>query len=115
MNLGIVGYRNYNDYEHFKEIVTPFIASGSYAKIITGDAAGADAMARRYAKEHRIPFNAHVADWKRYGKRAGPERNTLVINETDHLIAFLSIQSLGTFDSINKAKAKGIPYTIINI
>jgi hypothetical protein len=120
MNLGIVGYRKYTDYEEFQEVLKKRVdvlkkQLGELASIITGDATGADAMARRYAAENNIPLVVKVADWQKYGNGAGPKRNQLIIDECTGLIAFLSLKSKGTYDSIARARKKGIPVQIFKI
>jgi hypothetical protein len=55
------------------------------------------------------------ADWKKYGKSAGPIRNSEMADYGDALIAFFNGESKGTLDMINKAKKKKMPITIINI
>lgn len=116
INLGIVGYRNFNDYECFNENIKTFICNyGKIDKIVSGGASGADHLAERYAKENNIPIIIHKPEWNKYGKFAGPKRNQYIIDDSTHLIAFLSPDSKGTYDSINKAKSKNIPLMIINI
>ena len=56
--------------------------------IISGGAIGSDKMAERYAKIHNIPVLILVPDWKKHGKKAGILRNTDIINESTHVIAF---------------------------
>ena len=116
ISLGIVGYRNYNDYENFKIHIKDFINKyGNIDKIISGGASGTDSLADRYAKENNIPLVVYVPEWNKYGKYAGPKRNQYIINDSTHIIAFLSSISKGTYDSINRAKIKKIPLIIINL
>src|SRR3990167_8364678 len=115
INLAIVGYRNYNNYPEFKSYIAKFIEKyGKIDKIISGGAKGTDSMAEIYANEHKIPFVCYPADWSKYGKRAGPIRNQLIVNDCTHMVAFLHPDSIGTQDSINKAKTKNVPTIIIS-
>jgi len=112
-SLGIVGYRSYDNYQEFCNIIDNWIQNNSNInQIISGGATGVDSLAEKYAKEHDIPFVVYPADWKKYGNKAGPLRNQLIIDASTHLLALPSRKSRGTFDSINKAKQKGIPVTI---
>jgi hypothetical protein len=43
--------------------------------IISGGARGADALAAEYARAAGIELIEHPAEWKRYGRVAGPIRN----------------------------------------
>lgn len=114
--LGIVGSRNFVDYIFFNEKVNEWITNyGKPDKIISGGALGIDTLAEKYAKEKNIPFVCFPADWKKYGKSAGPKRNAQIINSSTHLIAFPGPQSTGTLNSIKLAQIKKINTTIINV
>ncbi len=116
MIVGIVVYRNFHDYERFKKDIDNWISSnGSITTIVSGGASGTDALAVRYANEHKIDVIVYPADWKEHGKRAGPMRNTLIVDRSEYIVAFLSKKSRGTLDTINKAKAKGIPVTVLQV
>ena len=52
MNIGIVGYRHFNDYELFKKIVDQYVYLG--CTIISGGCTGTDTLAERYADEHKL-------------------------------------------------------------
>jgi len=58
------------------------------------------------------------ADWKSYGKGAGPIRNQLMLDEgkPDLVLAFHNdiSSSRGTADMIRRAKKHGISYEIIS-
>jgi hypothetical protein len=61
-----------------------------------------------------FPFNIEfLPEWERLGRIAGYERNTLIINEADCVIAFLMKGSCGTWDSVRKAWAMGKQAVII--
>lgn len=117
--LGIVGSRDYTDYKTFSECINNWQKNnGTINVIVTGDCRGTDKLVRKYAIEHNIELIVHQADWKKYGKSAGPKRNTLIINElslhnNSHLIAFPLKSSIGTWDSVKKAKEKNIDTQII--
>ena len=107
MNVAIVGYRLFKDYDRFGEIVDKFLEENDVKMIISGGATGADKLADRYAREHNIPLEVYPADWKKLGKRAGPVRNTQIVKRADVVIAFLSKKSKGTLDTIFKARKAG--------
>ncbi|MCJ2088359.1 DUF2493 domain-containing protein [Methylobacterium sp. E-005] len=77
--------------------------------VIQGGATGADAGADRWARASRIPVLSFRADWERYGRRAGPLRNTrmLVEGQPDVVIAFQG--GAGTADLIRKARSMELP------
>ena len=47
------------------------------------------------------------ADWERYGRAAGPKRNKLIVDAADVVIAFPSLYSKGTLNTIKLAKKAG--------
>lgn len=116
INLGIVGYRGYTNYEEFSQHIDEYIKEiGKPDFIISGGARGADTMAEKYALEHQIPTKIFKPDWDKHGKAAGIMRNTDIIQNSTHVIAFLSPKSIGTVDSINKAKKFNKLLKIIDI
>jgi len=103
--LGIVGYRKFTDYKKFSKIVDEYVKEiGQPILIVSGGAKGVDTMAEEYAKKHNILTQIFYPDWDKYKKGAGLMRNTDIIKASTHVLAFPSKKSVGTIDSINKAK-----------
>jgi hypothetical protein len=113
MKVAIVGYRNFSDYKLFCDHIESW--EGDIDYIVSGGAKGTDTMAAKYARENGIPFKIFHAKWKEHGKRAGPIRNKQIVDFCDCVIAFLSPLSVGTKDTLAKAKRCGKPVTKINI
>jgi hypothetical protein len=114
--LAIVGDRRYTNYLTFTNSVDSHLET--YTKvdtIVTGDCRGTDEMASRYAMSKEFTLIECTAYWDEYGKRAGPIRNTLIVDNADALLAFVTDRSLGSWDTISKAKKKGIPVKIIKV
>ena len=115
MNLAIVGYRYYDHYEQFCAVVQHQIEVWGQQPdlIVSGGATGADTLAQDWADENGIEikvFSVEPEDWKEFGRKAGHLRNQKIVDLATHMIAFPSYsKSIGTFDSIRKAKKKGIP------
>jgi hypothetical protein len=85
--------------------------------IIHGNAAGADTLAADVAKRHGFEVIAFPADWKRYGRAAGPIRNRQMLDEKpDLVIAFHNnlSKSKGTKDCVEEAERRGIDIEIIS-
>lgn len=84
--------------------------------IIEGEARGVDMMARVAAEYLGIEVQRFPADWKKYGRKAGPIRNQAMIDEgkPDFIMAFHDNfkNSHGTKNMIEKAKKAGIRYRI---
>jgi len=72
-------------------------------------------MARRYAKKAGLNLIVKTANWKTFGKGAGPKRNLEIVSECDYMIAFPSKYGSGTQNSIELAKKHGIETKIIEI
>ena len=82
-------------------------------EIVSGHCQGADTLGEKWAKEHDVPCKIFPAEWKRYGKKAGPMRNKQMVDYIDGfskkaVVAFTSPNSVGTRNTIALAKRKGI-------
>lgn len=116
MKIIVCGSRNFDDYALLcKKLDT--IGEDLFEIIQGGCSTGADSLAKRYAKERHIPCTQVNADWKKYGKSAGPIRNSEMLTlNPDMCIGFLSATSenRGTMDMIRKAqKKKGVIVHVI--
>lgn len=67
-------------------------------------AQGADMLGEKYAKECGYEIHYYPADWKQYGRRAGPIRNEKMAQAADALVAFWDGSSPGTKNMIEIAK-----------
>lgn len=76
--------------------------------LIQGGAKGADFMAARFAEWAGIPVRTFPADWKTWGRAAGPIRNQQMLDEgrPDLVLAFPG--GKGTADMVGRAKAAGV-------
>ena len=120
MKLGIVGSRNFHDYELFIKILNEVLIHWNlnlyhFDEIVSGGANGADTLAEKLSKDYNIKITIFAADWNKHGRIAGILRNTDIVNHSDYMIAFPAKDSVGTFDSIRKAQQKRIPLMIVNI
>ena len=111
IHLGIVGSRNLENYDNFKDKVYDWIAqNGQPTSIISGGQRGVDSMARMFAEEHDIPFTEHHHnDYRHLGRRMYAHRNQLIVNDATHLLAFPSREGRGTQMTMGMANRKGIP------
>lgn len=106
MNLGIVGGRDFNNKGQFTISLNSFMCEHKVNKIITGDANGADKLAREFAKDVNIDLIVHKANWKEYGKAAGAIRNKEIWKDSDVIIAFWDGKSKGTKQTIDNFKGE---------
>ena len=107
------GDRNWADAHKIANELRALRKQYSDLAICHGAARGADMLAGNLAVSMGIPVAAFPANWKRYGKRAGPIRNlqmleefapTMVLAFHDNLDA-----SRGTKHMVEIARASGIP------
>lgn len=106
----IAGGRYFSDYELLKEKCDEFLQGkiDEEIVIISGHASGADSLGERYAQERGYKIETYPADWKKYGRAAGPVRNEQMANIANALIAFWDGKSKGTKSMISLAKKKGL-------
>lgn len=122
----IAGGREFNDYELLRKTLNEYFESTLNVKaselpleieqeslrieIISGGAKGADSLGEKYAEEYGIPVVRYPADWKKYGRAAGPKRNEEMARAaaTDGisgvLFAFWNGTSSGTANMIKTAE-----------
>ena len=115
MKLGIVGSRKLDDYSIVEEAIKEHFANCSF--IVSGGAPGADSLGVLYAQIHKLPYFEHLPDTVKYPdfSTAAKERNTLIVDDADAILAFWNGKSPGTKDSIDKARMSGKPLTVIKI
>lgn len=114
----IAGCRDYNNYDESK-IYIDFCLSNIRKEndivIVSGCASGADAIGERYAKENGFKVEKYPADWKTYGKSAGPRRNKQMAEVSDYVICFWDYKSRGTKSMIDYAIKYNKPIRIKKI
>lgn len=106
MRLLICGGRDYDDFERVHLVLKGMPVP--ITTIIEGGASGADHCAAMFARAADIPLETYKADWKTYGRYAGPLRNTRMLTEgkPDMVIAFPG--GKGTANMIMQAKQRGV-------
>ena len=120
MNLGIVGSRNFTDYNSFKRAVFKVLEEWNIElknieNIVSGGAKGADTLGEKFSKKYGLNIIIYKPNWNLHGKKAGILRNTDIVEKSTHMIAFPSKYGKGTQDSIRKAENKKIPIKVLYI
>lgn len=108
--VAIVGSREWSAKAPIISAVDDIPANGT---LVSGGARGVDTIAEIRANERGLRTEIYRADWENLGKAAGFIRNLAIVNSCDKLIAFWDGKSRGTMDTVNKAKAAGIPYMLV--
>lgn len=111
MKVLVSGSRDIDD----RQLVYDAIRSAPFEidTIVHGGASGVDQLAADYSirkpeidvAEHPIP--AWV--WNKVGRKAGPLRNSFMVEQADALVAIWDGESSGTKDTISQAESEGLP------
>lgn len=76
---------------------------------------GADGLGERFANEYQCEVKIFPADWKKFGRSAGPIRNSEMVKYADKLMVFWDGKSKGTGDIITKARRQDIKVQVYDI
>lgn len=119
MKIIICGSRtiNINHKTKVYAVLDRLHAEHEFTEVIVGRAKGADTIGEMWARERGIEVKPFPAQWKKpdgtTNRAAGYQRNSVMIAQEPELVIALIdkplAESRGTNDTINKAKAKGIP------
>jgi hypothetical protein len=104
--LAIIGSRDFTDFNLAEKWFLSFNLD-KCSEIISGGAEGADYIGKVLAKKYNIKYTEYKADWKRYGKSAGPRRNVDIVKNSDVIFAFWDGESKGTKNSLTLARKMG--------
>jgi hypothetical protein len=91
----VTGSRHWDDTDTICDAldnaVETAILQGREPVLVVGDCpTGADRIAYRWATAARVPTDVHIANWRDYGKAAGPRRNIAMVNSgADEALAFI--------------------------
>ena len=83
--------------------------------IVPGGAKGADTYAREFAKKKGLKLIEFFPNYDKYGQRAPLERNKLIVDECDCVLAFWDGESHGTKFTIDYAREQNKPVKIVQI
>ena len=114
--LAVSGSRWWSDSDILFETLDKFQEKFGCDILVTGNAKGADEFAVYWGRVRKIVVDSLRPEWMKYGKAAGPIRNTEIISRATHLIAFpigSKKTSPGTWDTIGKAMRKKIPVQLV--
>lgn len=133
MKVIVAGSRHITDYELVSQVISNTINKYDIqvTEIVSGCAGGVDALGEQWALENDIPVDPYPAEWddvtapnalvktnkwdKEYNARAGFQRNELMANNGDILIAIWDGKSRGTKDMISRATKHGLLVYIYTI
>jgi hypothetical protein len=115
MRILVCGDRNWTNAEAIRFHLQKY--EPSETTVIHGDCRGADRLAGAIARELGMEVESYPADWKKYGKAAGPIRNQQMLDDgkPDYVLAFHEniVASRGTRDMVERAKKAGVHGKVI--
>jgi len=104
LNVGIIGSRDFNNYEEMCSFVNEYIKLEFIDNVVSGGAKGADKLGEKFALDNDLPLLLFKVDWGKYGRSAGIMRNKDIVDKSDIIFAFWDGISKGTKSTINFAK-----------
>jgi hypothetical protein len=105
LRILVTGGRSFDDVSLVLRVIAQLPET---ATVVHGAARGADILCAAAAANRGLRVEAHRADWRRFSKGAGPERNQRMLNTGIHLVlAFPG--AAGTGDCVRRARKAGIP------
>lgn len=111
--LAVVGGRDFDDKILFRSEMRKMRKLHKFKTLVSGGAKGADTLAEKWAKRRNFEIKIHrPIDPK--NPKCYYERNKLIIEDADYLIAFWDGESKGTKLSIDLATKKEIPTHVVN-
>jgi len=108
----ICGDRAWANYGQVSHVVR--LLKGAYGKdlvIVAGGCTGADTMAETAARQCFVACEVYPAEWKKYGRAAGPVRNRQMLDTGIYLVVAFHddmANSKGTRDCFTEAQRRGI-------
>ena len=120
LRLLVCGDRHWTDQELVDRTLDEIHAAVPIAVLIEGEAKGADTCGRIWAETRTppVPVLRFPAQWKAFGKAAGPIRNQQQLDEgkPNLVVAFHDnlANSKGTAHMVRIARAASIPVKIVN-
>lgn len=113
MRVLICGGRTFCDHALFNSTLAKLHKERKITHVLQGGARGADYLAHVWSAKHGIRETVFNADWKTFGKSAGPIRNKLMLDEgkPDLVVAFPG--GSGTAHMVQYARKRSIETIVI--
>jgi hypothetical protein len=106
MKVIIAGSRNIIDMNELKHAIND--SEFEITEVVCGCAKGADELGLIWGVDNDIKVKRMPADWRSFGRSAGPQRNVQMARYADALIALWDGTSRGAAHMIKVAKMHGL-------
>lgn len=104
----VTGGRDYADGYTVRATLDELLAIRPIDVIIEGAAKGADSLAERWARDTMIPYLGVPAQWDKYGNKAGPIRNSEILDIVRPKVCVAFPGGNGTEDMVLKCRKLGV-------
>lgn len=97
------------------ELIQPAVDLSTFdvSEVVCGMARGADSLGNLWARAKGVPVKYFPAEWKRYGRGAGPIRNKQMLDYADALIVFIWNNSRGSENMLAQTLAARKPTFVV--
>lgn len=112
----IAGSRSVTDYADLLRAIDA--CPWRITRVVSGACRGVDQLGERWARENGVEVDRYPADWKKFGRAAGPRRNEVMVGRAKMLgyvgktcgglLALWDGKSRGTAGMIEIAKKRGL-------
>lgn len=111
----VSGSRDFPDEELVRQTMRTFLRRGDV--LIHGGARGVDSWCGQEAKKLGVEVSVYLAEWDRYGKRAGVMRNRAMLDHHHFLEGFVTLifwdgQSKGTKHMLDLCNQTAVCYIL---
>ena len=108
----VCGGREFDDWDKLIKVLYPYLCEDKDPFWIAGGAKGADFLVRVFLKTQYNDitkyYKEYPADWKKYGYKAGPLRNTQMLVEGKPTLVIAFPGGSGTADMVRQARQAGV-------
>lgn len=114
MRLLVCGGRDYANAKHVFAVLDEVTRGQAKVWVCTGGARGADKWAEDWARWSGCELTIYPAEWDRYGKSAGPIRNSEMLRDFQPTLVIAFPGGHGTADMVYRARAAGVPVKVVD-
>ncbi len=104
----VCGGRDYSDVNHLTLFLDTQNIATPITTLIAGGARGADTLAEHWARSRGIQTAIYTAQWERYGRSAGPRRNSDMLRDGKPNLVIAFPGGAGTENMIRQSLEAGV-------